>query len=51
LEIYVHTTEKRGREKFFAETYEQPLENFLDMDTTGVSVDECVRRILGVKKL
>jgi adenylylsulfate kinase len=51
LEIYVHTTEKRGREKFFAEAYEPPLENFLDMDTTNVSVDECVQRILGAKTL
>ena len=50
LEIYVHTTEKRGREKFFAETYEPPLENFLDMDTTSVSVEECVQRILSAKK-
>ena len=51
LEIYAHTTEKRGREKFFAEAYEPPLENFLDMDTTNVSVDECVQRILGAKTL
>jgi adenylylsulfate kinase-like enzyme len=49
VEIYVHTTEKRGREKYFAEAYEPPLENFLAMDTTNVSVDECVRRILGAK--
>jgi adenylylsulfate kinase-like enzyme len=49
FEIYVHTAERRGREKFFAETYEPPLENFLDMDTTNVSVDECVRRILAAK--
>jgi adenylylsulfate kinase-like enzyme len=51
LEVYVHTTEKRGREKFFAEAYEPPQENFLDIDTTGVSVDECLRRILGAKPL
>jgi adenylylsulfate kinase-like enzyme len=50
LEIYVHTTEKRGREKYFAETYEAPLENFLDIDTTSAGVEECVQRILGVKK-
>jgi len=51
LEIYVHTTEKRGREKFFAENFEPPQENFLDVDTTSVSVEECVRRILGARPL
>jgi hypothetical protein len=51
LEIYVHTSEKRGREKFFAEAYEPPLEKFLDIDTTGANVDECVQRILAAKKI
>ena len=46
LEIYVHTTQKRGRENYFAEAYEPPLENFLDMDTTSASVDACVEKIL-----
>jgi adenylylsulfate kinase-like enzyme len=50
LEIYVHTTEIRGREKYFAEAYEPPLENFLDIDTTRDGVDECVQRILAAKK-
>jgi len=50
LEIYVHTTEKRGREKHFAEDYEPPLENFLDMDTTNVGVDRCVEKILQAKR-
>ena len=50
LEIYVHTTEKRGRENHFAENYEPPLENFLDMDTTNVSIDVCVKRILQAKR-
>jgi adenylylsulfate kinase-like enzyme len=49
LEIYVHTDERRGREKFFSDVYEPPLENFLDMDTTNVGVEECVRRILDAK--
>jgi adenylylsulfate kinase len=49
LEIYVHTNSKRGREQYFVKDYEPPLENFLDIDTTNASVEECVRRILGVK--
>lgn len=33
-EIYVHTTEERGREQFFVANYEPPIENFIDLDTT-----------------
>jgi adenylylsulfate kinase-like enzyme len=51
LEIYVHTAEKRGREKYFAVAYEPPLKNFLDIDTTNIGVDECVQRILAGKVL
>ena len=49
LEIYVHTAEKRGRENYFVEGYEPPLENFVDIDTTSASVDDCVQRILRAK--
>src|SRR5450432_2015204 len=49
LEIYVHTTEKRGRENYFAAAYEPPLENFVDMDTTSASVAACVEKILQAK--
>ncbi len=45
-EIYVHTTEIRGREHYFAEDYEKPEENFLDIDTTNTTVDECISEIL-----
>jgi hypothetical protein len=50
-EIYVHTTERRGREKYFVEGYEPPLDIFVDIDTISVGVGECVRRILSVKNL
>jgi adenylylsulfate kinase len=33
-EIYVHTTETRGREQFHVKDYEEPLENFICLDTT-----------------
>ena len=33
-EIYVHTTEERGKEKFHVVDYEPPIENFIDCDTT-----------------
>ena len=45
-EIYVHTTEIRGREHYFAEDYEKPEENFLDIDTTKISVKDCISKIL-----
>lgn len=34
IEIYVHTTEDRGRNHFHVEEYEPPLSNFIDIDTT-----------------
>ena len=45
-EVYLHTTEIRGREHYFAEDYESPDEDFLDMDTTNVSVEDCISKIL-----
>ena len=44
-EIFLHTTEIRGREHYFAENYEAPEVNFLDLDTTNVSVDDCIEKI------
>jgi adenylylsulfate kinase-like enzyme len=45
VEIYVHTTETRGREKFFVKDYEPPQSDFIDIDTTHVSVEACVNDI------
>ena len=45
-EIYLHTTEIRGREHYFAENYEAPEVNFLDVDTTNISVDDCIEKII-----
>ena len=47
-EIYVHTTTIRGREKYHARNYEPPLSNFVDIDTTNASVEQCVGKILTV---
>ncbi len=33
-ELYVHTTDIRGRESFHVSNYEPPLKNFIDVDTT-----------------
>jgi len=45
-EIYLHTTEIRGREHYFAENYEAPEVNFLNIDTTNVSVVDCIEKII-----
>ncbi|HXT40768.1 MAG TPA: adenylyl-sulfate kinase [Candidatus Angelobacter sp.] len=50
LEIYVHTTEVRGRENHFAVGFEPPSQDFLDLDTTGVSVEACIQKILHAKR-
>lgn len=46
IEVYVHTSESRGRENFFVKEYQPPTENFIDVDTTNVSVDVCTNLIL-----
>lgn len=38
VEIYVHTTDVRGRENFHVENYEPPIENFISIDTTDIDM-------------
>jgi adenylylsulfate kinase len=48
-EIFVHTTNIRGRENFHVENYEYPDVNFIDIDTTDVdeltSVNELLEKL------
>jgi adenylylsulfate kinase-like enzyme len=48
-EIFVHTTNIRGRESYHVENYEYPESNFIDIDTTDVdeltSVNELLDKI------
>jgi adenylylsulfate kinase len=46
IEVYVHTTEIRGRESFFVKDYEPPTENYIDIDTTNVSINDSANIIL-----
>jgi len=46
LEIYVHTTDVRGKEAYFVANFEPPQQDFVDIDTTNVSVEVCVQKIL-----
>jgi adenylylsulfate kinase-like enzyme len=45
-EIYVHTTQERGREQFFVENYQPPTENFIDCDTTEDNEFQSYRKLL-----
>lgn len=45
-EIYVHTTEIRGREKFFVEDYQPPTERYVSISTDNISIEDCIEMIL-----
>ena len=45
-EVYVHTTEARGREEKHAKDYEAPVTNFIDIDTTGTTVEASLQLLL-----
>ena len=44
-EIYVYTTKIRGREDYFVKDYEPPTKNFINMDTTEMTIAECLEKI------
>ena len=46
VEVYVHTSEIRGKEDYFVKEYEKPTENYLEINTTGISVEKCAKIIL-----
>lgn len=45
-EIYVHTTNKRGREDYHVPDYEAPTSDFIDIDTTDKTIMESFIEIL-----
>lgn len=48
LEVYIHTSEIRGREEYFVKEYEPPQNNFFDMDTTHKTEEASLNEILNV---
>ena len=50
FEVYIHTTQPRGREDFFVKDYQPPTENFLSIDTTNEFVEESVYKVLDYAK-
>ncbi len=45
IELYIHTTDIRGRENYHVQNYEPPLENFIDIDTTNKPEFESLQEI------
>lgn len=50
IEVYVHTTEVRGREEYFVQEYKKPSGKFIDIDTTNVSIGDSANMILELIK-
>lgn len=48
-EVFVYTSEIRGREKFFVEDYGKPTENYIDICTDNITVAECVEKLFEIK--
>lgn len=48
VEIYVHTSETRGRESFHVDDYEPPTERYIDVDTTDISIEETTNKLLNI---
>ena len=46
IEIYVHTNIKRERDEFKVNYYEEPIENFIKIDTTFDSPNESLKKII-----
>jgi adenylylsulfate kinase len=46
VEVWVHTTNIRGREDFHVAGYEPPVSGFLDLDTTHDTPGESVQKLL-----
>jgi adenylylsulfate kinase len=45
VEIYVHTSDIRGRELYHVKDYEKPLENFIDIDTTNTPIENSIQHL------
>ena len=45
VELFIHTKEIRGRESFHVQGYEEPLENFIDVDTTNKKIYDSLNEI------
>jgi adenylylsulfate kinase len=51
VEIYVHTTNIRGREHYHVKDYEAPTTNFIEIDTTDTSELKSFENLINKLKL
>jgi adenylylsulfate kinase-like enzyme len=51
VEIYVHTSDDRGRTSYFVSDYQEPLENFIDCDTTDSTEHKTFLKLKGALKI
>ena len=47
LEIYVHTDNIRGKEKYWVKDYEKPIYDYVDINT-NMSINECINKIYNI---
>lgn len=45
-EFYIHASDKRPRAEYKVDNYEEPLENFVDINTTEDSISESLDKII-----
>lgn len=45
-EIYVHTSDIRGRESFFANNYQPPTDNYIEINTTNRSIQSTFNELI-----
>lgn len=50
-EIYVYTTDIRGREQFHVSDYDAPTSNFISIDTTGKTIEQSFKILFNTLKL
>jgi adenylylsulfate kinase-like enzyme len=50
VEVFVHTSEIRGREDFFVKDYQSPDYDYLEVDTTNIEIHNCVELIMNYVK-
>lgn len=50
VEVFLHTTEIRGREDFFVKEYEKPTERYLSINTTNETVEESTKKVIEYAK-
>jgi adenylylsulfate kinase len=46
IEIYVHTSDIRGREHFHVDNYQIPTEDYIDVDTTNKTIAQSISYII-----